>query len=837
MHPTRNRILMLAAVILLSFTYAWAISEGGAIFLMIRPGARPSGMGSAFCAIADDATATYYNPAGLAFLKRNDPLLNYQDIKDWNRFLNSFKDSPEGSAFAWADLSDPEGMIITLSGLPLLSQGDIADWNKLLIMLADTSGMVNKNILPQLSEDARAIISGHQPGDILDNQAKSIFIYALNKAINNQDTYKKSGCGDAAIPEAASRILAKYRMIPDSLGFLVSNISDPQGLAQKIKGRADPVSQYIYGKMAGKDKIILSRKYQDKNSDSLKSILAAALNNVCRQADFYNDNRFKNVKLKPGTLSLSGKKLSGGALYSWNQDLLLQAYPSLLHIQTAELSLEDLRLLNRKALECMFEGAIMSYPSININNTLAGYLREKTGETIDQIFLQYKGEGPIAEAEQRLWLDEINKNVLTDTQLVNQPAPGGRKSGQYLQNLIKRGPTKNPAVLNRALLAGYYPEWFGAAKNESNPFQYIKSLMEPSALAELDNHFSGQGVSSEGRQLLLAGLNLIISRPDFYQKEQWADYPVPAEAQELVLDLLAEGTGNLNLNDLRKLNRTMLEALYPSELVKIGQDKSYASLMHSPWLSEIWSDVGDMYYEYISYVQPYKDWGVFGGSVIFISEGTSQHTGSLGEDYGEFSSYEFSPILSYGNEIFKDLAGGVNLKLIHSHLAPFGAEGSQGKGVATTWALDFGLLYHGPFKGLSFGSNLQNIGPKLVYIDAEQADPLSRNIRVGTAYKILDGRWAKLTAAYDITKMLVVNDRPWKEELKESVQHAGIEYQYTGAAELGLRAGYVYDEAGKIKGSTYGFGVGYKKIQFDFGMEPGGELQKYNKKFSLSVEL
>lgn len=837
MHTTRNRILMLVAVIILSSAYAWAISEGGAIFLMIRPGARPSGMGSAFCAIADDATATYYNPAGLAFLKRNDPLLNYQDIRDWNRLLNSFKDSPEENSFAWAGLSDPEGMIIKYSGLPLLSQDDIVDWNKLLAVLADTSGTANKNIFPLLPEDARAIISGHQAGEVLDSQSKAVLVYALNKQINGRSAYKSVSWDEMVMPEQVAGVLVKYRMIPDSLDFTASNIADAQMLVQKIKGQADPVSQYIYGRVTGRAKIFISRKYQDNNSDSLKSILAASLNFVCRQSDLYKEQRFKNITLKPGTSALAGKKLSGGALYSWNKDLLLQAYPGLLNIQSADLATEDLRLLNRKALEYLFSGAIIPYENPVINDALTAYLKVKTSETISQIFLQYNGEGPMDEAEQRLWLDEINNNIMADTQLVLQPAPGGRNPGQYLQNLIKRGPSVNPTVLNRAMLAEYYPEWFGKSKTVSNPYLYIKSLMDPSALAELDNHFKGRGVSSEGRQLLMADLNNILSRPDFYQKEQWINYPIPADVQELVLDLLAEGPGNLSLNDLRKLNRTLLEMLYPSEIVKIGQDKSYASLMHSPWLSEIWSDVGDMYYEYISYVQPYKDWGVFGGSVIFISEGTSQHTGSLGEDYGEFSSYEFSPILSYGNEILKDLAGGVNLKLIHSHLAPFGAEGSQGKGVATTWALDFGLLYRGPFKGLSLGGNLQNIGPKLVYIDAEQADPLSRNIRAGTAYKILDGRWAKLTAAYDITKMLVVNDQPWKEEFKEAVHHAGMEYQYAGAAALGLRVGYVYDEVGKIKGSTYGFGVGYKNIQFDFGMEPGGELQKYNKKFSLSVEL
>ena len=825
-------ILLTAAVFILSAAQVLAISEGGAIFLMIRPGARPSGMGSAFCAIADDATATYYNPAGLAFLKRNDPLLNYQDIRDWNRFLNSFKGSPEGNAFAWADLKDPEGMLVKLSGSPLLLQRDVTDWNKLISRLADTAGTAGKDIYPLLTEDARAVISGHKTGEALDSQNKAVLIYALNKQMNGRAVYKAAAWSEGAIPEAAAIVMARYRMLPDSLGFAASNIKDPQKLAQQLKDQADPVSRYIYGKMNGKIRNLIAKKYQDKNSDSLRSALASVLSNVCQQSDLYREPRFKNITLKPKTLAQAGKNLIGGELYAWNQDLLLQAYPGLLSIQTGELLSEDLRLINRKALESIFDGAIAHFAGAKENDALTAYVRAKTGETTGQIFLQYAGEGPLAEAEQRLWLDEINNNLLADTNLIRQPRPEGRQPRQYLQHQIERGYPADPSALNRAVLTEYYPEWFGSP-DMSDPYQYIKSLMNPGSLAELDNHFKGRGVTGEGRQVLLAGINLILSRIDFYQKQQWIDHPVQIEAQEL----LAEGPENLSLAALRKFNRLALEALYPSELVRIGQEKSYASLMHSPWLSEIWADVGDMYYEYIAYVQPYKDWGVFGGSVIFISEGTSQHTGPLGEDYGEFSSYEFSPSLSYGNEIFKDLAGGVNLKLIHSHLAPFGAEGSQGKGVATTWALDFGLLYRGPLKGLSFGANLQNIGPKLVYIDAEQSDPLSRNLRAGTAYKILDGRWAKLTAAYDITKMLVVYDRPWREELKEAVHHAGMEYRYDGAAALGLRAGYVYDEVGKIKGSTYGFGVGYRNIQFDFGMEPGGELQKYNKKFSLSVEL
>jgi len=47
----------------------WAVGEAGAIFLLIAPGAGPQGSGEAQVAKADDVYASYYNPAGLGFLK------------------------------------------------------------------------------------------------------------------------------------------------------------------------------------------------------------------------------------------------------------------------------------------------------------------------------------------------------------------------------------------------------------------------------------------------------------------------------------------------------------------------------------------------------------------------------------------------------------------------------------------------------------------------------------------------------------------------------------------------------------------------------------------------
>jgi len=61
-------VLALTVSTLFARDAAAAAGETGFAFLKLGVGARPMGMGSAYVAIADDATATYWNPAGLASL-------------------------------------------------------------------------------------------------------------------------------------------------------------------------------------------------------------------------------------------------------------------------------------------------------------------------------------------------------------------------------------------------------------------------------------------------------------------------------------------------------------------------------------------------------------------------------------------------------------------------------------------------------------------------------------------------------------------------------------------------------------------------------------------------
>ncbi|MFQ5906609.1 MAG: hypothetical protein ACE5JA_08550, partial [bacterium] len=62
--------LFLLVILALGLSVTGTFSQGGAplSFAQFGAGARPAGMGGAYTVIADDGSAVFYNPAGLAVL-------------------------------------------------------------------------------------------------------------------------------------------------------------------------------------------------------------------------------------------------------------------------------------------------------------------------------------------------------------------------------------------------------------------------------------------------------------------------------------------------------------------------------------------------------------------------------------------------------------------------------------------------------------------------------------------------------------------------------------------------------------------------------------------------
>ncbi len=240
-------------------------------------------------------------------------------------------------------------------------------------------------------------------------------------------------------------------------------------------------------------------------------------------------------------------------------------------------------------------------------------------------------------------------------------------------------------------------------------------------------------------------------------------------------------------------------------------------LMHSNWLPEL---AEDLFFDSPAYIQHFSGIGTFGLHITFLSLGRNTRIGEAGDTLGFFDSFEGSIGLSYGTRLSNSLTGGLTGKYILSKLASTGAGREIGKGQGTSFALDLGLLYQTPIKKLTMGAALTNIGPKLQFIDASQADPLPRNLAIGFSYKLLESAYNRLTVLGDFNRDLVSlkTDRGF---FKTSIENFGMEYWY-GSYFAG-RAGYVYDPDGQLRYLTLGTSLQYRNFRFDLAYIPSSK--------------
>ena len=185
------------------------------------------------------------------------------------------------------------------------------------------------------------------------------------------------------------------------------------------------------------------------------------------------------------------------------------------------------------------------------------------------------------------------------------------------------------------------------------------------------------------------------------------------------------------------------------------------ALMHVNWLPGL---ADDLYYDFFAFRKSYPTLGTIGGHIIFLNLGEQVRTSETGEELGTFTSYMSAFSMSYSALISKNQSFGLSAKVSYQHLVEIGAGSEKGKGVSTDFGFDLGYLHKQWLSDkLTLGLSVSNIGPKVSFIDPDQADPQPTNLTVGFNYGIINSEFNKLNLVYDVDKLLVSSypDMDW----------------------------------------------------------------------------
>lgn len=233
------------------------------------------------------------------------------------------------------------------------------------------------------------------------------------------------------------------------------------------------------------------------------------------------------------------------------------------------------------------------------------------------------------------------------------------------------------------------------------------------------------------------------------------------------------------------------------------------------WLPEL---APDLYYSFLGFAKG-TSFGTIGGNITFISYGTITRTREeSATPVGTFESFDIAGTVSWGIALNQRTRFGISAKVIHSRLSDQGAGAEQGQGTSTGFAVDLGLL-HSFSSRLQLGLAVTNLGPQMAYIDAAQADDLPRNLALGFAYKIIDAEDTRLLVTAEMNKILVGLDDGFSGELKEAIFNGGAEFEFLDL--IAFRGGYIYDQDGQVKTPTFGVGLRpIKPVRFDVSYIP-----------------
>ena len=288
------------------------------------------------------------------------------------------------------------------------------------------------------------------------------------------------------------------------------------------------------------------------------------------------------------------------------------------------------------------------------------------------------------------------------------------------------------------------------------------------------------------------------------------------------------------------------------------EDKGGFAMTYTPWLRNL--NVADMNLLYLGAYKRINNNSTVAASLTYFSLGEIQMTDAEGQSRGTMNPNEFAFDLTYAMKLNEELSLGASGRLINSDLTN-GQQVSDGSGYvstkpATSVAADLGIYWQHPIdktQELAAGAFFSNMGAKLSYSDDDtKKEFLPTNLRIGTRYTNHIDASNSISLLLDLNKLLVPTppvtvgdstyskyyrnmteyyntgvmrgaiqsfyDAPggFSEELREIQISVGGEYWYKQT--LAARVGYFYESAtkGGRQYITFGVGLRYNLLQFDF---------------------
>lgn len=862
-----NILLILTTVLVLfGFSLAEAVSNAGALYLRVAPGARPGGMGEAFVSIADDATATYWNPAGLGNAPISGMLKTYNLPYDMGKItavalLQKRNDEAEIWAIAGGEVVRFDGKSwVTGKDYYPPSDKSLEDLLRSIITIGtnvDISPMIAKVVAancPVISDEVDAFVSkvsesipaDYQEMELLDKGLQGLktgFTKGLLNAelfYNLRDKLNKGLKDGDLVSEELDRIT--FSLEQAVFRYLPSRVTIPFGASVNGTPRAlIAVNGYLWvatdnglfrrsgttwANFSGIDKI------PSDNVLSLATNGEEILIGTDRGIAKYARGEFSSWSGSTSPASDSASSDSSAQGLSESNWLNGQVTALVFASTTIAYAVIDGQL-------CQFDGVSWSRGykyTVRIDDNLES-LVERAGiyhtaterKVLSENILALNNVDSNGESD---WLVEGNEILLP----LSPPLRSGVMAMMIdVSNILWVGTGsgllsfEDGAWVRHGYDEFVVPQPSGEGEAVYYTAEYIArdyfpggdSAMVAMLAANIDSYNELSGHPAEpGRTIYVYNENVGS-----------AIYSVGVSIGDLHVGT-EHGLERLTLEgwqavEMENLDSRIVLGTYDHEggALYIGSNgvtqetpgMNQIILMHVNWLPTLGLD---MYYDFGSFVHHVRGLGTFGLNFIYLNYGEVEFIDENNNSLGTFFPYEMAVTTSFGTSLTNKLKVGINGKFIHSRLSDVGVGKEKGSGITSTFAVDLGLLYKITDR-VQFGTAISNLGPNISYIDQAQSDPLPRNLAIGISAKVWDTQYNSLLIQAELNKILVELNGGNVHELKTAIRHIGAEYWYSSF--MALRAGYKYDKEGSVKHLTFGAGLQLKAFMVDFAYVPSSD--------------